>query len=572
MRPRLAGLALLILLIVAAGFMIGAMRQESATVDETVFLGAGWSYWHGHRYRLNPEHPPLAQLLAALPARVMGARLPSLAGAILRGQVLAGNCERWDLRRDHEPLSTAELFPRGPDFYHYPFDEQSLFGGLFVYGGENDAERLLFWGRMTAVALTVLTGWLVFLWARNLRSAAVGWFAAAMFLLNPVILAYGHIVQSDIGLALTFPLAVWMFARWIEAPGARSAAWAGLATGLALATKFTAVILAPTFVVLWVLHRKRPAKWGPMLIIAAVAWGAILLVYAPHWSPAPPIDPATAAKLAVPRWFVALRPVLIPPEYFKGLALTLQHAASGHESYLNGAWSDRGWWYYFPAAFVMKSPVPFLAFTLAGGAAAIRCRRDLRLAEWAAWVGALVFLGGSMFSRANLGVRHVLPVYPLLAIGAACALDRWTENRRRLAGWAAGATAVAGLVVVLLAYPQFIPYMNPLAGGTARGYERLLDSNYDWGQDVIRLRKFLDERGMDRVYLQYFGTQPAIEYYRIANDFVSSDEARHIQRGWLVVSAQALMRPEWQWLRESHRPVARVGYTLFVYELGGGRL
>ena len=95
-----------------------------------------------------------------------------------------------------------------------------------------------------------------------------------------------------------------------------------------------------------------------------------------------------------------------------------------------------------------------------------------------------------------------------------------------------------------------------------------MDSNFDWGQDVKRLRKFLDDRGIQRIYLQYFGTQAAIEYYHIPNDFVGSDEARQIQQGWLVVSANALMRPEWRWLCDTHQPVARVGYTLFVFRIG----
>jgi hypothetical protein len=109
--------------------------------------------------------------------------------------------------------------------------------------------------------------------------------------------------------------------------------------------------------------------------------------------------------------------------------------------------------------------------------------------------------------------------------------------------------------------------MNPLAGGPEHGHEHLLDSNFDWGQDAIRLKKFLDERGIHDIYLDYFGTQAAIDYYRVPNQRVDGEVARQIQQGWLVVSAQRLMRPEWQWLRESRPPVARVGYTLFVYRL-----
>lgn len=566
-----------LLLIIAAGLMIGAMRQENATVDETVFLGAGWSYWQGHRYRFNPEHPPLIQLIAALPLRALGATLTPYGEAILNGRVMAETSSRWDQAPGVEPARTAELFPNGPGFYHYPEDEESVFGGAFIYGGQNNAEKLMFWGRIPEVLLTLVTALLVLLWARGLQGDVAGLLAAAMLLLNPVMLAYGHIVQSDIGMALAFPLASWMFARWLEAANARGAVWAGLAAGMALAMKYTAVILGPTFVLLWLLHRwrhrdARPPALRHVLILAASAWGLILMLYMPHWSPAPPIDPVMATKLGVPHWFILLRPILIPAEYFKGVAITMLHASIGNDAYLNGQWSYRGWWYYFPLAFAMKTPIPFLIFVGAGIALAARSRRELPFAEFAAWASALVYLLCAMCSKADIGVRHMLPVYPLVSVGSACALVRWTGQlkraRQKLASWAMAALPVASLICVALAYPYFISYMNLTAGGTEHGYEHLLDSNFDWGQDVIRLKKFLDDRGIRRIYLQYFGTQAAIEYYGIANDFVDSDAARQIQNGWLVVSAEALMRPEWEWLRQSHRPSARVGYTLFVYQIG----
>jgi hypothetical protein len=176
-----------------------------------------------------------------------------------------------------------------------------------------------------------------------------------------------------------------------------------------------------------------------------------------------------------------------------------------------------------------------------------------------------------MSSKTDIGIRHILAVYPLISVGAACSFTRWIRQSRtgqqRRPGWLVAALPASALAVVLLAYPQFLSYMNPLAGGTENGYRHLLDSNYDWGQDVIRLKKFLKERGIDRIYLQYFGTQAAIDYYKIPYDFVDSDAAKQIQTGCLVVSAQALMRPEWKWLRDSRKPVARVGYSLFVYEI-----
>ena len=158
-------------------------------------------------------------------------------------------------------------------------------------------------------------------------------------------------------------------------------------------------------------------------------------------------------------------------------------------AYLNGVWSRSGWWYYFPLAFAMKTPVSFLLFVFAGIVMAVRSRRELRFTELAAWAGAAMYLLCAMRSKTDIGVRHILAVYPLVSVGAACALGRWMQHveqgRQKLARWALAALPTAGLAVTALAYPFFICYMNPLAGGTEHGYEHLLDSNYDWGQDVI---------------------------------------------------------------------------------------
>jgi hypothetical protein len=600
--PRLQFLALALLSFVATALMIGAMRQESATVDETGVLGGGYSYWLGHRYRLKPDSPPLSQLIAAAPLSLLDVKLSPFADTVVSGRLLAEPGTRWDLREGGPPLRTGEVFPRGPTFYHYPWDESKAFGEELVYGGANDAEKLMFWGRLPEVLLTLLTGLLVFVEARRLQGAWAGLLGAAMFLLNPVILAHGHIIHTDIGMTLTYAWAVVMFARLLESPAVLRAVWAGIATGLALATKFTAVILLPTFIILWLLCRWRERRahlataapvvapvpdagtrpsasapaWLHWLTLALAAWAVLLIVYAPHWSPAPPIDPVTADKLGVPHWFLALRPVLIPAEYFKGLAMTTPlYASVGLGSYLNGVWSDTGWWYYYPVAFAMKNPLPFLIFIGAGAALALRYRREVRLAEMAAWAAVVVFFLFATRSRTNIGVRHVLPVYPLLSIAAACSIVRWLErlpaNARRSYGrWVIAALPASALVVAGLAYPAFLSYLNPLAGGTAHGYRRLLDSNYDWGQDFIRLRRFLDERKIDKVYLAAFGNEAAIEYYKIPAEYVRSETAQRIRQGYLVVSVHILMRPEWRWLRQSHQPAARVGYTLFVYQFGVG--
>lgn len=128
-----------------------------------------------------------------------------------------------------------------------------------------------------------------------------------------------------------------------------------------------------------------------------------------------------------------------------------------------------------------------------------------------------------------------------------------------MCGWLATTT--------LFAYPFFIEYFNEFAGGSANGYKYLLDSNLNWGQEVKRLKRFMEQHRISHVYLQYFGPQGAIEYYKIHCTPVGTEQAQQLQQGVLVISAAPLMRPEWNWLREHHVPTARIGYSMFVYNL-----
>jgi len=270
--------------------------------------------------------------------------------------------------------------------------------------------------------------------------------------------------------------------------------------------------------------------------------------------------------LGVPGWFRAFRPLLIPADFFKGLALTLGHSKTGHDNFLMGEWSQEGWWYYYPVTLFLKSPLPFVALLVAGISVFVKQTdwRSPRPLEFAPWVAAVVYLLAAMTSNVNIGVRHLLPLFPLLTVGVGNAVGKLTQPVVRK-----GAVVLLGwqVAVALMAYPLYIQFFSEAVGGAKNGYKYLADSNYDWGQDARRLKGFLEERGIQHIYLDYFGTQYSIEYLRIPNTRVTADQARQIKQGWLVVSASQLVRPEWAWLRESKQPVARVAYTLFVYQL-----
>jgi tetratricopeptide (TPR) repeat protein len=418
------------------------------------------------------------------------------------------------------------------------------------------------------VALTAITGVVIFFWLQQLAGGMAGALGVALWALNPVALAYGHLILTDMGETLMFVLAVWCFSNFLERPSTSRAVLCGLACGGALVMKFSAVLLVPILLALLGLHAMLKREWRGLgkhvWIMALAVVGFVLLIYAPFWSPAPPLPSEVAAKIGVPTWFQVLRPMLIPPDFFKGVALVAGHESTGHMAFLRGQWRETGWWYYFPVTLAVKTPLPLLLLTMAGLLMWLRGLRRFSLPQAIPWLAALMYLMFAMVGNINIGIRHLLPMFALLAVGTASQLSL-QSRREQLCGWLCTGWL---LLATWRTHPYFIEYFNEVAGGPSNGYQWLIDSNLDWGQDVKRLKHFLDERAITNIDLAYFGPGGPIDYYGITSRRVNSGEEAGMGTGTLVVSATELMSPGWDWLRASHDPVARVGYTMFIYHLG----
>jgi 4-amino-4-deoxy-L-arabinose transferase-like glycosyltransferase len=567
-----AWLAVALILGTALALMWQPMHDETATTDETAFLGAGYSYWQGHRYYLNVEHPPLMQLWSGLPLMFLNVKLPADAESTFGDTnpvVSSAMTEDWDFRMG----TNAETLAAPERFYHYPALETGLYGRVLVYGGTNDADKLLFWGRFMQALVMLATGLVVFWWTKSLSNTTGGLFALAAWSFNPVALAYGHLIITDPGIALMMALAVWMFSRFLESPRPQTALIAGIAFGGALLTKYTAIILLPMFGALllfaWWKHWRSVRAdssrnpFANLCLVAVAAWATVVLFYIPHWSPPPPISIEDAQHLYIPAWFVGLRRLLVPRDFFKGFTIMLLHVVNGHHAYLLGEWSDKGWWYYYPVAILVKTPVALLLLLISAVAMAIWRIRQSTVAEAAPLIAAAAYLACAMTSKANIGIRHVLPMYPLLVVvaGVECARAR---VRDQFVGWLLVAWL---LVAALVAHPDYIAYFNEVVGGPANGQDYLIDSNFDWGQNGKAIQQWMEANHVARVYLDYFGTGAAIRYLGTPVDFVKPNQVPKLRDGYLVISATRLMTPEHQWLRENHRPLARIRNTLFVYAL-----
>jgi len=302
---------------------------------------------------------------------------------------------------------------------------------------------------------------------------------------------------------------------------------------------------------------------------------------------------------AGPRLVEAVAPVslilfisalVIPPVYFlqgfstwwSGLQRVLGHQELGHFAFLLGDYSQDGWWYYFPVAFLIKTPVGSLLLILAS-LVLLRAGRPLgkREAIFLMLPVGILFAAAAT-GRINIGLRHVLPVYPFLFVAA----SRLVTIRIRRS---AMAPVLLAIPLVLTAWsalriaPHQLAYFNELIGGPGEGYRYLSDSNIDWGQDLRGVKAYMDREKLPAIYFSYFGNVPP-EVYGIRYQYVPAfgqlqrptEEVLPpgMAREILAISVSNLQAVHFQdknlfrWLYRRN-PVEKIGYSIFVYDLTG---
>jgi hypothetical protein len=449
-----------ITLIAAASLAVwSTARVFSGTVDEPAHLAAGIQWLTTGEYTYDLQHPPIGRVAAAL-------------GPFLRGVRSTG----------------------APGVY----DE-----GARILGSGDHYTDILASARHGELAFFVVLGLVVWAWARRAMGDAGAAIAVLFTVSNPNLLAHAGLATTDIACAATTTLALFATLRWIERADWTRTIVLGGAMGLAAASRLSALAFLAVALVAWYVVRAwstRSWSLGPGLTASqwtariGVAMGVFALVV---WA---------AYRFDVGRMSPAGPPVPAPA-FIAGIDRFVLHGSSGHPSFLLGTPGNHGWWYYFPVALAVKTPIPLLLLAVVGAGEAVRGLRDRR--DWLAaapLVAALAMLGIAMQVRVDLGVRLVLPLYPLLAIVAARgAMALWNQARR-----AAERAAVAGLtawslVGAIQSHPDYLAYFNALAG--PRPERVLVDSNLDWGQDLYRLRDTLAARGIrDSVRVAYFGT------------------------------------------------------------------
>jgi hypothetical protein len=405
-------------------------------------------------------------------------------------------------------------------------------------------------------------------------------------------MVHGSLVTTDLGVTTLVFATVYFLWRTCERPRPLPAAATTACLGLALASKFSALLLAPVVAILLVFAvargKLRPAAAAAFAVLmAAGGFVAIWAVYGfrflpsgtPGWAfdfTSGPFAERAPGLAAVVSWLDAYR--LLPNAFTQGLLYT-QGSVESMPAFLAGEVSSDGWWYYFPIAFLIKTPIAIVLLAAAGLVLALTRARHASAAPFAfVLVPLAVFLGVAMASGVNLGVRHILPIYPFVLLLAAAAVRALLASPRRWARPAVAAVLVLGVAEVARAYPNTMAFFNQFVGGPANGYRYLADSNLGWGGNLKRLKRWMDRNGIEHVNLAYFG-QADPDYYMIdcthlpgAPSFAIDQIARPRLPGYVAISPTIMhgvyAPAHWRLFYAPFQrlePVAVIGNSMRVY-------
>lgn len=460
------------------------------TCDEPAHIACGLEWLDKGRYTMEPQHPPLARVAAAI------------------GPYLLGAHSEWKGGSGFTDI-TAE-------------------GLRILYAGHQYDRRLLT-ARLGILPFFWVACWVVFEWGRRYFNLAIAALAVCIFSFLPPVLAHAGLATTDMAVTAFLGAAFLAALLWVEQPTAVRAALFGMCGGLAILSKFSSLVFFPAAVALalvWYLIRERPSMGDLVgklrdraatfalsaLICCLVVWAGYRFSF----------GKVQFAHLSLPA-----------PEFYAGIHQVSVHDEEGHPSYLLGERRATGWWYFFPVVLAVKTPLGVLL--LLGVWLFLAVRKRLGFERW--WL-PMTFAAGilmvGMMSRIDIGLRHILPIYIGFSLMAAMAVYRMIEQPRERRWQAVALLLFCAWFAVssLVSHPDYLAYFNELAGDHPENI--VVDSDLDWGQDLNRLSKRLKQVGAQQVTLAtYFPADLAQHGIPPGSDKL---DVAHPPAGWVAIS------------------------------------
>ncbi len=650
--------------IVAAAFllMLWASSGDSAIMDELAHIPAGYSYLNNLDYRLNPEHPPLVKVLAAFPLTFLDLYFPTDNDAWrkdVNGQWAVGADFLYGSGNDADYIvRSARILPM----------VLTLFLIILVYVW---AAEILgrWWALLPALFFglspTVLAhGHYVTTDIGATFGVVLATYLFVKFLLSPSVFrlivagigfGVGELTKfSTVLLVPYFLILIILFFIWtvvrdwnktendsrIKRFSVR--AWRYLRSTIAIFAIGYIAIVYPVYALFTLNYPAQKQTTDTEFILTSFASGP---------TPAGQLCKPVRCLADVDIWMTK-NPITKPfAEYLLGVLMVLQRSSGGNTAYFLGEVSAAGSPLYFPTVYLLKEPLPSLIVVLLAGIFAIFAfiknvaggiKKSLKslfdfigrnFAGFSMFVFVIFYWVYSVKSPLNIGVRHLLPTFPFVYIISVAAIKKLLANGENGIGGAREKLErflKPGIIFVIVFWfaleaafsaPYFLSYFNEIGGGVYGGYKYVTDSNYDWGQDLIRLKEFVENykeidpvrssrasgpegtprlrsgsatsNGIDKIAVDYFGGgNPKYSLGEKEIDW-SSSKGNPAEKGiyWLAVSVntlQSAIQPlapgqrrnpedEYRWLT-SLRPPKKgmgelpgpnfiVGTSIFVYKL-----
>lgn len=587
-------LTLVILLLVHAGLVAWIDVKNSPNPDETAHLAAGIAILQSSRFDLYPVNPPLVRLIAALP-------------------VYYGCPEgNWQSIQDRS-MST--------------FDGVRPEWAIGIRLVRDNADRIMSYftlARLACIPISLIGGYFCWRWANDLYGAWPASLALMMWCFSPAVLAWSATICPDVAAASLGIAACYSFRRWLKARDWYTAIIAGVMLGLAELAKMTWIFLFPLWPVVWLLWswgRRRgfdQPPWPKQAIqVASILTLSVFVLnlgyafdgtftrlgtytFFSHTlaSNDSVVDGGHGGNRSDDTWLRFI-PIPLPKDYVEGADLQKVDFEVGLPSYLLGNWSPHGWWYYYAVCAVFKVPlgiwiIGILALVIRIARLVLRVRELSfnRIAyngfDWLEEVilllppGLLIVFVSSQngFSR---HYRYILPAAPFLFVWCGSVAKAALQNVCTIAPLVL-ASSIWFVASSLSVFPHSMSYFNELAGGPKGGHRYLLDSNIDWGQDVLYLREWLVENPRVsplRVALGHSYWKPLLCHADVVEDLdistsVSERKATSEGKpsefmpipGWYAVSIHRMYDPADHYgVFRRLEPVATAGYSIYIFHV-----
>ena len=589
-----------LILAIHSALLAYSASVHSPTLNEPAHLAAGISYWEKSRFELYRVNPPLVRLVAALPPVVYDIQT------------------NW--KQFYEATGVRPAFTVGND--------------LVIANGEN----IFFFtkiARWACIPFSLIGALVCFLWARDLFGTTSAYAALCLWCFSPNILGHASLLTPDAPATALGAAACYSFWRWLKKPTWSMTVVNGLLLGLAELCKSTFIIFYPLWPILWLIYRvpdfqsmsaKNWIREFLMLTLRIVVCLYIVnLGYAFEGSFTQLKDYEFVSSALTGnveesthgnRFRESLMgqiPVPLPSNYVAGIDIQKHDLDTySRPSYLRGVFQNHGWYHYYVYAMLVKMPVGFWALVIAVIVFRLMGKRpsngtrnesDAGLRdEVFLMIPALVVLGFvSSQTGFNEHLRYVLPIFPFLFIWVSQAIPNVPNRKESLSngfnwfwiqtmtGWLALAMFAASSVSV---FPHNLSYFNEVAGGPENGHRHLIHSNVDWGQDLIYLKKWVDQHQEARpLFVASFNSfNPKHvgfeenEYTELFDDkWSGTPDLKDLTPGHYVLSVnllkgypfpiynsqgkQVLMKEKWLEQFRKLTPNLKIAHTLYVYQI-----